>query len=365
MSAPGDREQLDFLTKLQRLLAEGNFVASYKYALLLSLADIAVEKGDDSGAPMQLSLDDIAEKFIKLYWRQAVPHPAGAVLRQNTGGTASIVTAVGEARKGNASLATVACDARAWSSLKAKVRQTVKTMPLLKLQTLGATTIEFLYANTVVDGGITLKPGVAFCLRRFHGLIEDLVRGAWLRYVRRTNQNLIGEAADLSEFMFGSEREDLGAYVPILRDLQMDACFYCGKRLSKPEIDHFIPWSLYPVDLGHNFVLADEGCNGKKSDVLAGTRHLARWWRQVDDHGAALASEFDNAGKVHDAAASQRVTTWAYANAEQAGALLWVEAKKFEKSAGWRAAVGGQDCDSSYPPEIRSAFEAPRRTNET
>ena len=145
----------------QRLLAEGNFVASYKYALLHALANLAVEQGDDTGAPMQVSLDDIAEKFIRLYWRQAVPHPAGAVLRQNTGGTASIITAVGEARKGNGSLATVARDAGARSSLRAKVRETVKAMPLLKLQTLGATTVDFLYANTVVDGGITLKPGVS------------------------------------------------------------------------------------------------------------------------------------------------------------------------------------------------------------
>ena len=340
MSAPGDREQLDFLTKLQRLLAEGNFVASYKYALLLALAELAVEKGDDTGAAMRVSLDGIAEKFIRLYWRQAVPHPAGAVLRQNTGGAASIVTSVGAARKGNASLATVVRDARAWKSLKTKVRQTVKTMPLLKLQTLGASTVEFLYANTVVDSGITLKPGVAFCLRRFHGLIEDLVRGAWLRYVRRTNQSLIGEAADLSEFMFGSERDDLSGYVPILQSVQANTCFYCAKTLSKPVVDHFIPWALYPVDLGHNFVLADEGCNGTKSDVLAGKRHLERWWRQVDDHGAALGDEFDKAGKVHDAAASQRVTNWAYTNAGQAGAMLWVEAKKFELSAGWRAVVG-------------------------
>ena len=36
--------QLDFLTKLQRILNEGLFVASYKYALLLALAELSVEK---------------------------------------------------------------------------------------------------------------------------------------------------------------------------------------------------------------------------------------------------------------------------------------------------------------------------------
>ena len=40
---------------LQRILSEGNFVATYKYALLQALADLAVLKGDDSGAPLPLA----------------------------------------------------------------------------------------------------------------------------------------------------------------------------------------------------------------------------------------------------------------------------------------------------------------------
>ena len=54
MSPPTAEEQLRFLTNLQRLLAEGQFVATYKYALLLALADIAVESGDNSGDSLKL-----------------------------------------------------------------------------------------------------------------------------------------------------------------------------------------------------------------------------------------------------------------------------------------------------------------------
>ena len=39
--------QLAFLNKIQRLFAEGDFTASYKYALLIAIADIAVESGRD------------------------------------------------------------------------------------------------------------------------------------------------------------------------------------------------------------------------------------------------------------------------------------------------------------------------------
>jgi hypothetical protein len=47
-----------------------------------------------------------------------------------------------------------------------------------------ATPIELLYANTKKGNHIELKPGVVFCFRRFYPLIEDLGRGAWVRFVR-------------------------------------------------------------------------------------------------------------------------------------------------------------------------------------
>ena len=85
---PSPDDQIRFLVNLQRLLDEGLFVASYKVALLLSLTDLAIEKGDNSGSPLTLSTDEIAEKFIQYYWRQTVPYPAATtarILQQNTG----------------------------------------------------------------------------------------------------------------------------------------------------------------------------------------------------------------------------------------------------------------------------------------
>ena len=44
---PTSDEQIRFLANVQRLLDEGSFVASYKFALLVALADLSVERGDD------------------------------------------------------------------------------------------------------------------------------------------------------------------------------------------------------------------------------------------------------------------------------------------------------------------------------
>ena len=98
---PTAREQLAFLRSLQRLMDEGSFVASYKFALLHAIADLCLIKGDDSGAELELYTSEIAEQFVRLYWPQVVPYPASAeqqILSQNTGRQAAIVREVAEQR---------------------------------------------------------------------------------------------------------------------------------------------------------------------------------------------------------------------------------------------------------------------------
>ena len=99
---PGDRGQLDFLQHVQRIFDEGEFVATYKFALLIALVELAIERGDDTGAPLELDLHSIAEKFIEQYWPHAAPYSAAdgapAVLVQNKPG--SPIKALGDDGRG-------------------------------------------------------------------------------------------------------------------------------------------------------------------------------------------------------------------------------------------------------------------------
>src|SRR6478672_3803082 len=103
---PTPEEQVQFLRNIQRLLAEGLFVASYKFALVHALADLAVLKGDDSGAPLEIETKDIATRFAELYWRQSRPFQVGGeaatelVLQQNTGKQAAIISQIVHAQEG-------------------------------------------------------------------------------------------------------------------------------------------------------------------------------------------------------------------------------------------------------------------------
>jgi 5-methylcytosine-specific restriction endonuclease McrA len=297
---PTAKTQVQFLLNIGRLLQDGSFVATYKHALLLSIADVCVEKGDDSGAKLSISIDDLAEKFISYYWRQAVPYQPlghqqpGAILKQNTAKQASIISSIVRARAEYAgSLNRLKADSPAWRSLRSKVANTIRIMPLWKLQTIGRQHLEFLYPRDHTQSqSIELKEGVCFCFRLFYGLIHELVRGAWLRFVRsiKENRRLLGTATDISDFMFGSSRAPLDVYRPILAAYQNGECFYCLKVLrDRVDVDHFVPWSRYPVDLGHNFVLSHQTCNAQKGDRLAAANHLDRWCERNADHGSELA----------------------------------------------------------------------------
>ena len=93
MMPPSPEAQIQFMVIVQRLLDEGPFTASYKFALLLALADLSVEYGDDSGAALDLTREAIAEKFIQYYWRQVMPYAGAAqaaILQQNTDRQAAV-----------------------------------------------------------------------------------------------------------------------------------------------------------------------------------------------------------------------------------------------------------------------------------
>ncbi len=332
MSVPSPQEQVEFLQKVQRLLSEGQFVASYKFALLRALADLAVLKGDDSGDELELEATEIAEVFVELYWRQTKPFcgpgdPAGRVLRQNTGPQAAVVRLVEAIQpEFQGSLALLKANQEGWRRLVNEVSGVVAVMPLWKLQRVGDEVVDFLYPNVGEGRTIRLRPGVAYCLRSFYGILRNLVEGAWVNFVRGLNLQILGHGADISLFMFGAERSSLEAYRPILLEIQQDLCFYCHLPLHRTgDVDHFVPWSRYPVDLGHNFVLAHRTCNGKKRDYLAAEPHLAAWRERNDLHTHALIQFFQQEHLPHRSESSLSITRWAYTQTAQANGLVWLE----------------------------------------
>jgi hypothetical protein len=329
--APSPHEQLVFLDHVQRLFDEGEFVATYKYALLLAITELAVEQGEDSGDTLDLFHRDIADKFLELYWPQVAPYRAAeqdGVLIQNKGRQAAVIGLLQELRGRYGSLP----KARASDAWHGAVRTTVgllKEMPLWRLQVLRRQEVPFLYIPGT-GPYIKLLPGVMFNLRRFHGLLQQLTRAAWTNHIRTNPRNavLLGDANDLEDVLFGTDRASLAHARPVLRELQDDTCFYCRRRLGETgEVDHFIPWARYPRDLGHNFVLAHKSCNGDKRDLLAATAHLEKWQTRNEVQGVVLQRALEHRF-ICDAPTVLRVAQWSYEHAFATASQAWESTRK-------------------------------------
>lgn len=332
MSVPTAEEQIAFLQQVQRLFNEGEFQATYKYALLLSMAELAVEMGDDSGNLLELPMTRLAEKFAELYWRQVAPYQSGQtgteaqILLQNRGAQAAVIGQLQPIHRdcgGRFSRAQFHPD---WKRTLGDLSSLIRTMPLRYLQMLGGSLVPFLYEFPAPPRRITLKPGVAFNLRRYQVLIQQFARAGWIDHVRGNSRNMpmLGQLDDLESFMFGSKRTSLTQIAPILEDIQAGRCFYCQQKLrGAAEVDHFIPWGRYPRDTAHNFVLAHRGCNNDKRDMLAAKQHLMNWLARNKDFGGTIGRQIGDIGFVSDLSSSTLVARWAYGQAAAVNAQAW------------------------------------------
>lgn len=330
LSPPGADAQLQFLIKLQRLFNEGDFVATYKYALLMALAELAVEHGCDDGEAVTLTHTQIAQKFIELYWQQVAPYSSGRpgtvtdVLIQNSGVQAAVVTELARFRHEHPGVTLLtASQLPGYTAVRNAVATTVSAQPLKYLQNMGGQTDAFIYERQ--RGAIRLLPGVAYCLRRFQPLVNQLARTKWVAHIKsnKRNQQLLGESDDLESFLFETSRQTLATVAHGLRKLVSGRCFYCLEKVHDADVDHFVPFSLYPRDLMHNFVLAHPSCNRSKSNMLAAKVHLNHWLDYVDRYSNDLADIGNDAGVAVDSSASQAVVRWSYGSAAQQGARAW------------------------------------------
>ena len=211
---PSDGEQLGFLNQAQRLFAEGDFTATYKFALLIALSELAVEFGTDDGADLVLANRQIAERFLQLYWQHASPYGTGragttpGVLVQNLGAQAAVLTAIDSFRnKTGAGTLQQAKRRPEYGALLTVVAATVSAQPLNYLQNFGGGTDPFMYEREG-RGRVRLRPGIAYCLRRFYPLIQQLSRSHWVDHIKanRRNHTILGDADDLEDFLFSTSR---------------------------------------------------------------------------------------------------------------------------------------------------------------
>lgn len=330
------KQQLDFIAYIQRMLSEGDFTATYKFALLHAIADVCVEQPiAREQSELVIPLPTLAEKLIILYWHHAVPFSsehAGekALLKQNSGAQSKVISVLYECQQNNIRNLRQLKQSSYWKTAFNAAMTTLKTGPLWRLQILAKQEECFLYPHTRNSQFIKLNAGISHCFRRFYDLVVYLTKNAWLQKIQsiKQNQSLIGPQSQLQDFLFGTDRNVLTKAKPVLVELQANLCFYCNKPMDKSiEVDHFIPFSRYTNDLGHNFVAAHSVCNNNKRDYLAAQYHRENWQQQnLVTYADTITNELGHYFYC-DVDTSLAVSNWAYQVAEENGSKLWVGVK--------------------------------------
>lgn len=328
------KHQIDFISYLQRLLQEGDFSSTYKFAFLHALADICIEKDVPSNGQLRISFDEIVDKLILLYWQHAKPffpeteqQLHGGILLQNSGKQAKIIADIIELQNNGARNLSQAKSSPFWPQIHRNTMRTLKEGPLWRLQILSKQEECYLFPHIKNRPYIELNAGIADCFRLFHDLVVQFSRQGWIEKVSKIqeNQQVIGRAGELSDFLFGTSRSSLKSASELFKEIQNGNCFYCNKPLKgTAEVDHFIPFTKYNNDLGHNFVLAHKACNNNKRDYLAAPEHRENWQEQnLVLNEKLITSELTNHFTC-DAERAEHVANWAYGIAEKNGSKYWL-----------------------------------------
>jgi hypothetical protein len=338
-------QQLEFLRRTSRILDEGRFTSTYKFAMLMALTNIAVECGSDSNDELEVDLNDLSREFVKLYWGMSRPYPAlgKELLLQNRQATkpAKVVSLL--AAHAAASYERHRRERRHAPSAArviAGTRQTILRDVYWALQTVGPSANgcseagdRFLYDHPNTKAGctgirtLTLKPGVAACLRSLRGVIVAMVQARWARWIRENNPRL-GPDTGLEGFMFGNDRVPIREYAPWLYELQGGRCFYTQSKLKSPDkghVDHFLPRARYVLDEPINLVLASKRANTDKRDHVAGAEFLRNWSERNRSHAMPNVT-VGNGGPgatTMNWETARGVAVWMYEAAERDNVPAW------------------------------------------
>jgi 5-methylcytosine-specific restriction endonuclease McrA len=353
----GESDTIAFAERMLALLDKTSTTSTYKYAVILSMMDLVLEKTDEKGLPPEsVTTRQLAEKTISLYWPQTNRYlESGKILLQNRGGQASILREIltfrSQKRIGLAAPRHAArmVDPDDYERLLRLVEWVLIRYPLPLVQVIGKQKSEFIYTigwdkdinqgqvsryqkggRSDFDNQVRFLPGVAKNLLHLNALLRPLIQREWTRLVASLNDQ---PESKLEDFLFSQRRTMVSGLSGPLRELQGGYCFYChGELKGRPEVDHFIPWSRQPNDGLANLVLAHKKCNVYKSAHLAASAHVEQWLRRLD-----------STGQKHDLELVARERRWEFGLDSSLGVarsiylnlepemILWRQGEEFEQ----------------------------------
>lgn len=277
--------------------------------VVLGLMDCALEMSDDQGLPPQrLTVADLGNRMMALYWRQVKPHVKvpDSLLRQSDARITRVTSIIQDARRiSGAQSHDVAAFQypEVWYRTVRALSAHLVSEPLVSLQLMGlprGTHVPFLFDDSVFPGSpetpeqaatmpIQLMPGVGEALITLAPALRPAVMDAWRNVVARLNTSAAD--AQLETFLFGSEQVGNARLIAPLTKAQRDRCPHCGERLiAEGAVDHAVPWSWTGNDGLANILIVHAGCMTDRGAAMLGPTPL-RGWLFRDQDALAVTSD--------------------------------------------------------------------------
>lgn len=238
--------------------------STYKYALIKSLIENLYQVNDQ----FELTYDQLAYSFTKVYWNLIVKHD---LVKQNRGKNARVVTIIKDIQAKHQIPTDFSFDklnAQVQVKLIAEVKSTMKQNVFGALY---GDTREKFYAFEHKSEYFKINPAVHQFMLKFQRLIVNLTNYHMAVMIEQLNEvpsinYLLGKVESIAR------RSSLRPFEKVLVNHFEQTCFYCSRSLEdgkrQVHVDHFIPWSFVQSDQLWNLVLSCNSCNSSKSDKL-------------------------------------------------------------------------------------------------
>lgn len=236
--------------------------ATYKFGLLKAMVENLYQVNEN----YELTYDQLAYSFTKIYWNLVVHHN----LEQGTRGSA-VVNKLLKVKELHNIPSEMTFD-KLESTVQLKtIKQVKMTMKENVFGALYGDTSGSFYSFDHKTEKFTLNKPVLIFMRKYQRILIDLINYHMAKMIEQLNDvPTINYLLEKVESI--ARRTTLKPFERVLVEYFEKRCFYCGKSLEKTtvqtHVDHFIPWSFVQSDQLWNLVLTCSTCNSSKSDKL-------------------------------------------------------------------------------------------------
>ncbi|ADI00157.1 HNH endonuclease [[Bacillus] selenitireducens MLS10] len=244
--------------------------ATYKFVFMKALIENLYQTNDHD----ELSYDQMAYTFAKIYWNLVVNHK---ITKHNNGKNARVVTDISKLQQKHGIPDDLPFD-KLNDTVQLDITNAVKaTMKVNVFGALYGDTKGYFYAFDHKKDVLRYNHPVKLFMLKYQKLITYLTNYHMARMIEALNEDLTIKDL-LTKVECIAKRSSLKPFATIIGHYFNQECFYCHKPLDsgkrKTAVDHFIPWSFVQSDNLWNLVLSCGTCNSSKSDKIPEETYL-------------------------------------------------------------------------------------------